>query len=91
MYQHQNPAKITLGAFFEVCGVGSIVHIGTDHGSGWHFTGTCEEASKQFAHWADREITWMFFHEGRTAMPGYCTQMEPGIGIRVEGYENGNI
>lgn len=89
-HEPQTP-KVTLGAFFEVCGVGSIVHIGTENGSGWCFTGTCQEASEKFADWADREITWIYFHEGRTAMPGYCTKMEPGFGIRVEGYENGNI
>lgn len=91
-YQHLLEApKVTLGAFFKVCGTGSIVHIGTENGSGWCFTGTCKEASEKFAAWADREITWMFFHEGRDAIPGCCTKMEPGFGIRVEGCESGNI
>lgn len=83
--------KVTLGAFFEICGIGSVLHIGTEHGSGWCFTGTCEEASEKFAHWADREITWIYFHEGRTEIPGYCTEMKPGFGIRVEGHECGDI
>lgn len=83
--------KITLGAFFKVCGVGSIVHIGTEDGSRWCFTGTCQEASEKLADWADREITWMYFHEGRTAMPGHCCELKPGFGIIVEGRERGRI
>lgn len=90
-YQHLPQTKVTLGTFFEVCGVGSIVHIGTEDGAGWCFTGTCEEASKFFADWVDREITHIYFHEGRTAIPGYCSKMEPGFGIRVEGCEDGYI
>jgi hypothetical protein len=90
-YQHLPKTSITLGAFFEVCGVGSIVHIGTENGSGWCFTGTCREASEKFAPWADRKITWIYFHDGREAIPGHCTKMEPGFGIRVEGSEDGSI
>lgn len=88
-YQHLPQISVTLGQFFEVCGVGSIVHIGTTRGTGWCFTGTCEEAQNKLAGWANRKIDWLYFHEGRTAQPGYCCELKPGFGIRVEGYESG--
>ena len=82
---------ITLKAFLESCGVGTILHIGAENGSGWCFTGTALQATDTMASWADREIISFYYHEGREEISRYCCKLEPGIAVIVEGYEKGRI
>jgi hypothetical protein len=81
--------EITLGEFLAVCGAGSVVHIGTEYGRGWWFTGTCLEALSEMTDWMDRKVTWIYFHEGRQEIYPYCCELKPGFGVRVDGCENG--
>lgn len=82
-----NCKGITLGQLLDVCGVGTILHIGADYSDGWAFTGTAKDAAREMADWKDREIINLYQHEGREACPT-CCKLEPGLAIVVEGYND---
>lgn len=79
---------ITLGQLLDVCGCGTILHIGAEHGNGWTFTGTAAQAADKMSNWAPREIVELYQHEGREAGPN-CCKLEPGLAVVVQGRENG--
>lgn len=83
---------IILKTFLENCGMGTILHIATEHGSKWCFTGLPLQVSRALpASWGNREVVAFYYHEGREEVPSYCCKLEPGIAVIVEGYENGQI
>lgn len=78
---------ITLGQLLDVCGCGTILHIGADYSAGWAFTGTAAQAAADMNDWADREIVELYQHEGRDECPT-CCKLDPGLAVVVEGYND---
>lgn len=81
---------MTLMQFFNVLAAEAVIHVGTEHGQGWLFTGTPRAAASLIPDMLDREIVHIFPHEGREANE-YCRELLPGLAIEVEGSENGQI
>lgn len=79
---------ITLGQLLDVCGGGTILHIGAENGNGWTFTGPAVNAAVDMKSWADREIVQLYQHEGREASR-WCCKLDPGLAVVVEGRESG--
>lgn len=79
---------ITLGQLLAVCGCGTILHIGTENGNGWTFTGAALSAVDEMRDWVEREIVQLYQHEGRDASR-WCCKLEPGLAVVVQGFENG--
>lgn len=79
---------ITLGQLLDVCGCGTILHIGAENGNGWTFTGPAASAAAELSDWAHREIVQLYQHEGREASR-WCCKLDPGLAVVVQGHENG--
>lgn len=78
---------ITLGQLLDVCGCGTILHIGAEQSNGWAFTGPAAQAAGDMSDWSGREIVELYQHEGRDACPT-CCKLDPGLAIVVEGYND---
>lgn len=78
---------ITLGQLLDVCGCGTILHIGADYSNGWAFTGLAMDAATEMADWREREIIHLYQHEGREETR-WCCKLDPGLAVVCEGYND---
>lgn len=87
---------MTLKELIDSTAGGTHLHIGTAHGCGWLFSASCldlvyREDCDDLDKYLDREITNLYYHEGRKETPGFCRGMKPGIAVLIQGDENGGI
>ena len=82
---------MTIKMLLKLMGVGTVLHIGTEHGNGWIYSDTVTNLNDLLPdEWKEREIVSMYAHGGREESQ-YCKMLCPGIAVLVEGYENGNL
>lgn len=86
---------MTLRKFLEVLAVSMPFTVGTIGGQGWVVYYDGEHKIEIPDALADREITNIYPREGRerTVVRGVetCCELKAGLGIVIEGCENGNI
>lgn len=79
---------MTLKDILDVYGAGCYLHIGTECGNGYCWTGKTIQADEALQDWYERKVINIYNHEGRERNSS-CCELKPGIVVIVEGYEQG--
>lgn len=81
---------MTLKELAKICPSYETIHIGTEHGRGWLFSGTNHHWTIDIISMLERPVVNIYRHEGRD--PEYtCCAMDEGLAIIIEGTEDGTI
>lgn len=78
---------------FEVLKVYShygTVHIATENGKWWLYSGYNAYLPSKMLKMGNRQVTSIYQHDGREET-NTCKAMDPGLAIIIEGNENGTI
>lgn len=79
---------MTLKDLIDVYGSGCYLHVGTENGSGWYWTGKTIHADDELHNWLGREVINIYDHAGRE-QSGSCCELKPGLAVIVKGHEHG--
>lgn len=79
---------MTLKDLIDVYGSGCYLHVGTESGEGWYWTGRTIHADEALSNWFARKVINIYDHEGRKGSIS-CCELKAGIAVIVEGSENG--
>lgn len=81
----------SLAQLMDVTGMGTTMHIATEHGDGWIYSNTVGELFDKLPNEMKmRMVVNVYYHEGRKKS-NRCTEMKPGIAVVVVGDESGTI